>query len=241
MKTTLMVLTLNEIDAMRQVLPKIPAGCCDQLLVVDGGSTDGSADYARSLGWEVYVQKEKGLRAAYAEGVDQARGDVIVTFSPDGNSVPERLPDLVAKMREGYDMVIVSRYKDWAKSADDDFLTGFGNWMFTTIINVLFRAGYTDTLVMYRAYRKELVERLRLKERIPFMEWGEKTLGTLSGWEPQLSIRCVQHKLRVGEIPGDEPKRIGGKRKLTPFRSGALLCLLILTEFFRGLFRRRGP
>jgi glycosyltransferase involved in cell wall biosynthesis len=233
MKTTLLVPTLNEIDAMRQVLPRVPAGCCDQLLLVDGGSTDGSADYARSLGYEVYVQKEKGLRAAYAEGVDRATGDVVITFSPDGNSLPEKLPELVARMREGYDMVIVSRYLPPAKSEDDDWLTGFGNWMFTAIINLLFRGRYTDTLVMYRAYRKDVIARLRLKEPLSFMEWGEKVFGTLSGWEPQLSIRCLTHRLKVGEIPGDEPKRIGGKRKLTPFRSGGLLFFLILWEFFR--------
>lgn len=232
MKTTLMVLTLNEVDAMKQVLPRVPKDCFDQLLVVDGGSRDGSADYARSLGYEVYLQKEKGLRAAYFEGIDQARGDVVVTFSPDGNSLPERLPDLVAKMREGHDMVIVSRYKDGAKSEDDDVLTGFGNWMFTAVINLFFGGHYTDSLVMFRAYRKGLIGELKLKERIAFMEWGERTLGALSGWEPQLSIRCAKRKRKVDEIPGDEPKRIGGERKITPFRSGAVLCLLILWEFF---------
>ena len=57
------------------------------------------------------------------------------------------MPSLREKSLEGYDMVIVSRYKDHAVSDDDDFLTGLGNQGFTWLVNFLFRAKYTDTLV----------------------------------------------------------------------------------------------
>ena len=56
---------------------------------------------------------------------DLIEGDVLITFSSDGNSIPKLIPPLVEKMREGYDMVIVSRYKEDAKSDDDDFVTAF--------------------------------------------------------------------------------------------------------------------
>ncbi len=170
---TLLIPVLNEAQAMRKILPQIPKGSCDQILVVDGGSTDDSADYARSLGFDVYTQKERGLRAAYAEGIAQATGDIVVTFSPDGNSMAEKIPVLIAKMREGYDMVIVSRYKDNAKSQDDDMLTAFGNWMYTAAINFLFRAQYTDSLVMFRAYRRDILQELKMTETIRILEWGE--------------------------------------------------------------------
>lgn len=232
MRSTLFIPVLNEIDAMRRVMPEIPPNCCDQMLVVDGGSTDGSAEYARSLGYEVYVQKGKGLRAAYSEGFSIATGDVIVTFSPDGNSLPEKIIPLLEKLKEGYDMVIVSRYKDEARSQDDDLVTGFGNWMFTRLMNLFFGGNYTDAMVMFRGYKRDIIERLNMREKISFMEWGEKRFGALSGWEPQLSMRCAKAKLRVAEIPGDEPKRIGGVRKITPWRSGAILCLQILYERF---------
>jgi len=230
-KTTLFIPVLNEIEAMRQVLPRLPKGCCDQILVVDGQSRDGSAEYARSLGCDVYVQKEKGLRAAYSEGIQHATGEVIVTFSPDGNSLPEKIPELIDKMREGYDMVIVSRYLGGARSEDDDMMTGFGNWMFTSLINFFFSSNYTDALVMFRAYRKDIVKRLGFDKPVFFMEWFEKKIRTLSGWEPQMSMRCAKARLRVGEIPGDEPPRIGGVRKITPWRSGAVLSVQILYEF----------
>ena len=112
--------------------------------MVDGGSTDGTIEYAREQGYQVYVQKEPGIRQAYMEALPLVEGDVIITFSPDGNSIPELILPLIDKMKEGYDMVIVSRYLDGAKSDDDDFLTGWGNWFFTTTCNILFGFRYTD-------------------------------------------------------------------------------------------------
>jgi glycosyltransferase involved in cell wall biosynthesis len=229
--STLFIPTFNEAEAMRRILPRIDRGWCDQMLVVDAGSRDESVEVARSFGCEVYVQKEKGLRAAFREGFERVRGDLVVTFSPDGNSVPERIPDLLAKLREGYDMVIVSRYLDGAKSEDDDAVSAFGNWMFTRLINLFFGTRYTDALVMFRGYRREIVEKLRMAERVPFMEWAEKVVGTLSGWEPQLSMRCGKARLKTAEIPGDEPRRIAGAAKMRHWRSGAILSAQILYEF----------
>src|SRR5947209_2381579 len=109
MKTTLLVATLNEIEGMKAIMPRVKPEWCDQILVMDGGSTDGTIEYAKECGYEVYVQKKKGFREGYKETLPLIRGDVLLTFSPDGNSIPELIPDLLAKMKEGYDMVIASR------------------------------------------------------------------------------------------------------------------------------------
>jgi hypothetical protein len=92
-------------------------------------------------------------------------GDIIITITPDGNSLPELIPGMVEKIKEGYDMVIASRYLGGAKSEDDDVFTGFGNKMFTAIINFLFRASYTDTLVGLRAYSRAAIEKMRLYDQ----------------------------------------------------------------------------
>lgn len=220
MKTTLFLPVLNEIDGLKAILPRIQREWVDEMIFVDGGSTDGTLEYLRENGYHVIRQKEKGLAAAYWECFAVATGDVIIPFSPDNNSVPELLPQLVAKMREGYDLVIVSRYRDGARSEDDDPVTAFGNWMFTTIVNVLFGGRYTDVLVMYRAFRKDLIERLKLDVRkTPVLE-------------VQLVIRCLKYGCKVGEIPGDEPKRIGGKRKMSVWYNGSTILWLILKELF---------
>lgn len=162
MKTTLLVMTLNEIDGMKAIMPRIKREWVDQIIVVDGGSKDGTIEWAKENGYQVYVQKQRGFRHAYEEVMPLVEGDVLVTFSPDGNSVAELLPELIAKMKEGYDMVIASRYLGPAKSADDDMVTAFGNWLFTKTVNLLHGGKYTDVMVIYRAYKKQLVYDLEL-------------------------------------------------------------------------------
>jgi glycosyltransferase involved in cell wall biosynthesis len=229
-KVTLFVPTLNEAAGMKQIMPRVKPEWCDQILVVDGNSTDGSADYARQMGYDVLIQKRKGIRHAYIEGFPLVKGDIVITFSPDGNSIPELIPELVAKMEEGHDMVIASRYFQGAKSEDDDFLTGFGNWLFTTVINVLHGGHYTDAMVMYRAYRTNLFTELDLEKEASYAP--EKLAGTVMGIEPLLSVRCAKRKLRVAEIPGDEPPRLAGDRKLQVVRWGVAYMLQIFRELY---------
>ena len=65
-------------------------------------------------------------------------------------------------MRQDHDMVIASRYKDDATSADDDIVPAFGNWLFTKTINVLHGGRYTDAMGIYRAYRTQVIYDLDL-------------------------------------------------------------------------------
>lgn len=232
MKFSLVVLTLNEIEAARVIMPRVDRSLFDQIIFLDGRSTDGTAEWAREQGFEVYVQRERGLRAAYREALPLLRGDVMITFSPDGNSVPEVLPDLVAKMREGWDMVIVSRYLPPAKSEDDDVITRFGNWMFTTILNVLYRAHYTDAMVMYRAYKVALIKQLRLDTDDGFTI-PERLFRTRVSIEPMLSLRAAKYGLKIAEIPGDEPARLGGQRKLQIVRWGLTFLWQFIVERFK--------
>lgn len=216
-RITLFVPTLNEIDGMKAVMPRIKKEWVDEILVLDGGSTDGTLEYSKSKGYRVVMQKTKGITNASREGIMAAKGDYIIAFSPDGNSIPEAIPKLVKKINEGYDMVIGSRYLKGAKSEDDDLITAFGNWLFTKLINICFGGKYTDTLVMFRAYRKNIVKEFH--SDIP-----------RAGLEPLLSIRCAKEKLKVTEIPASEPKRIGGTRKMVPILNGIDILRLIFAE-----------
>jgi glycosyltransferase involved in cell wall biosynthesis len=113
-------MTLNEVVGMKAIMPSVDRSWVDQIIVVDGGSSDGTIEWAKQNGYEVYVQKKKGFRHAYNEVWPLITGDVVITFSPDGNSIAALIPDLITKMKEGYDMVIASRYLGDAKSEDDD-------------------------------------------------------------------------------------------------------------------------
>lgn len=231
MKTTLLVMTLNEVNGMKAIMPSIDRSWVDQIIVVDGGSTDGTVEWAKENGYEVYIQKQKGFRHAYTEVWPMIVGDIVITFSPDGNSLPELIPALIEKMGEGYDMVIVSRYLENATSEDDDLITGFGNWLFTKTVNLLHRGNYTDVMVIYRAYKKSLASLLELDSDKAYI-LPEKLFRTRISWEPLLSVRALKAKLKVGEIPGDEPPRIGGERKLQVIKWGAAYYFQFIRELW---------
>lgn len=229
-KVTLLIMTLNEIDGMKAIMPRIKKNWVDQILVVDGNSTDGTLEYVKKHGYELYIQKEKGLRKGYSEAFNLIKGNIVITFSPDGNSIPELIPDLVKTIKKGYDMVIVSRYKDNAKSEDDDIITRFGNWLFTTVINLVSKSHYTDSMVIFRAYKKQMIKDLDLLKDKTYTP--EKWFFTNLSWEPILSVRAAKRKLKITEIPGDEPKRIGGDRKLQIIRWGCGYMVQVLRELF---------
>ena len=220
MRTTLLVLTLNEIVGLKAIMPKIDRKWVDQIIIVDGGSTDGSIEWAKENGYEVHVQSRRGIRFAYLEVLPKIKGDIIMSFSPDGNSPPESIPLLLNKMAEGYDMVIGSRYLGPAISDDDDMVTGFGNWLFTKTVNLLHGAKYTDAMVILRAFKKELIYDLDLHLEESYT-LPEKLFGTIISWEPLMSVRAAKAQKKVTELPVDEPARIGGERKLQIFRWGA--------------------
>jgi len=217
-KTTLFIPVKNEITGIQQIMPLIDRSWVDEILVVDGQSTDGTKEWFEKEGIKVIDQKTVGIGGAYWDCLAHCTGDVVIAFSPDGNSLPEMIPVLRDKMAEGYDMVIGSRYKDGARSDDDDVVTGFGNWMFTMFVNVLFGGSVTDSLVMLRAFRTDLPERLDMTPtEYPIFEYV-------------LSIRTAKKKCRVTEIGADEPPRIGDVRKMKPLYNGTALLLVVLNE-----------
>jgi glycosyltransferase involved in cell wall biosynthesis len=231
MNTTLIALTLNEIEGMKVVMPQINPTWVQQILVLDGGSTDGTIEWAKDHGYQVYVQKKRGIRHAYIEALPLIRGDVVLTISPDGNCPVEHIPQILQKIEQGYDLVIGSRYLCDAESEDDDIITGFGNWLFTRTINLLHGASYTDAMVIYRAFRTRLIYELDLDKdesyRLP-----ERLFKTVISWEPLMSVRAAKRQIRIAEVAVGEPPRIGGHRKLQIIRWGAAYYF----QFWRELW-----
>lgn len=229
MKTTLLIYAKNEIDGMRVIMPQIDRSWCDEIIVIDGHSTDGTYEYCVEHGYPVYKQEKPSWSGAYYEGHKHATGDILVDFSPDGNSDPQKIPELIREIKAGYDLVIASRYLGDAKSDDDTPLTAFGNWLFTTAINLLFGAHYTDTLVIFRAYRKNLLTETFLDREL------------VHAFTPQSCIRAAKLGKRVKDIPASEPPRIGGESKMRPLYCGWLAVEIILKELFDRRLVRKAP
>jgi glycosyltransferase involved in cell wall biosynthesis len=217
-RTILIAPTINEFEAIREIFPRIDRTCLDDLVVVDLNSTDGTIEYCVEHGYTVHPQRTKGYGAGIKEVLALTTHEIVVEFPPDGSSPPERIRDLIAKVEEGYDFVIASRYRDGAKSYDDDLVTRVGNVIFTTMVNLLFRTRYTDVLIGYRAYRRSAFDKLS---------------PTCTGldWSVQLPIQFAKSGARVTEIGVDEPARIGGVRKMHPIRTGLAILKAVIREF----------
>lgn len=222
---TLVVLTLNEVEGLRQVFPKIPTHCVDEILAVDGGSTDGTLEFFASREIRTLRQAKRGRGEAFRLAVREAKNERLVFFSPDGNENPEDIPRLVQGLMDGYDMVIASRFMPGGRSEDDDkwlFASRrWGNLAFTWLANALWRGPrrITDTINGFRGVTREAFERLRPDAEGYAIEF-------------QMSIRALRLGLKVLEIPTVESPRFGkGVSKLNAIPVGFQFLFLMLREW----------
>ena len=218
MSTIVFVLTLDEIDGMSIIMPQVKKEWAEQIVVVDGGSTDGTVEKAKELGFEVIHQHNKGEGNACRVGTDATKSDFIMFFSPDGNHLSEDIPKLIKKTKEGHNVVHISRFGKNSVSDDANWLDRFGNNMFTFLVNVFFGGNYTDALNGFRIISRKL--------------WDElKTDAQYLDIEEQTCIRLAKRKIPIYEIDSREPCRVGGERKMRPLITGEQLSSQIIKEF----------
>lgn len=86
-------------------------------------------------------------------------------------------------------------------------------------------------MVIFRAYKKKIIYELELDKDAGYST-AEKLFKTRISWEPLLSVRAAKRRLKVAEIPGDEPPRIGGERKLKVLKWGAAYYFQFIREVF---------
>ncbi len=194
---------LNEIEAARAIVPQIRREWVDEIIVIDGGSTDGTVEYVQSQGLKVHSQTARGYGQECCRGCSLPRGTSLLSSPLTVTPCRKIYRASSARCRKASDLVIASRYLGGTTSEDDDWLTAKGNWLFTTAVNILFWANYTDVLVGFRAFRRDRALRL-----------GFDTPGL--SWPCQSSIRFARAGLKVTEISAREPARIGGYGKCDP-------------------------
>ena len=220
MSVAIIIPTKNEVEGVKKVLPKLNKEWANEIVLVDGNSTDGTVEEATKQGFKVINQKDKGAGNAMRLGVKNTNSDFVMFFSPDGNHVPEDIPRLIEKIKEGYDMVNLSRFgkNSFSQDARDYFYGYFGNNMFTFLVNIFFGGNYTDSLNGFRIFKRDAFERLETQSESLVID-------------QETYIRALKKKFKSCEIDGDEPSRIGGERKMKPVSTGAQLGWQIIKEF----------
>ena len=226
MKKSLIFLTWNEFDGTKKILPSIQNNLADEIIVVDGGSTDGTIELFQARGIKVFGQEKRGRGEAFRIGVANTSGDLLVFFSSDGNEDAADIPRVFDELAQGADMVIASRFMRGSRNEEDESRLPLRKWVnqaFSLIANLLWNRGprVTDTINGFRGLTRQAWNRLA----------PQSTTFTI---EYELSIRAMKQGLKIKEFPTAEGNRVGGRSKVPSFRAGFIFVRLLLREVCRG-------
>lgn len=219
-KSTLVLLTYNEIAGVRELFDRIPRAAADEVFAVDGGSRDGTVEYFRSRGVRVFPQEKRGRGEAFRVAVDRAAGEHLVFFSPDGNEDPADIPRLLALLRAGADLAIASRFLPGGRNEEDDRVFPWRKWAnrgFTILADAVWKGKLTDSINGYRAVTRSAFRRLHLDADGFLIEY-------------QMSIRALKLGFAVAEIPTREGDRIGGQSGSRSIPTGLAFLRLLGRE-----------
>ena len=221
LSTTVIIPALNEAECIADVITELRTQPeVDEILVVDGHSTDGTADIVRRLGVRVALQEGRGYGMAMQTGLKQARGEVIIPLDADGSYDPKDIRRLLACIANGYDVAFASRYLPQSGSHDDTPIRYVGNKMFTFLLRLVHGVNISDSLFLYVAARKTVFEQLNLNS---------------AGFEYciEFPIKVRRAGLSYTEVPSFERKRIAGDSKVNAMWDG----LRILGYMLRWRFK----
>jgi glycosyltransferase involved in cell wall biosynthesis len=218
---SVVVPTLNEVDNVVLVLPRIP-WWVDEVVLVDGGSTDGTVEAARAVrpDLRVIVDETPGKGAALRTGWRQARGDIVVTIDADGSTDPAEIPAFIGPLLAGADMAKGSRFVHGAGSSDIDLLRRLGNLGLTRLVRVLYGGRFTDLCYGYNAFWRRVA---------PVFD----AAGDGFEIETLMNIRALRHDLNVVEVASFESERIHGQSNLRTFADGWRVLRTIVRERVR--------
>jgi glycosyltransferase involved in cell wall biosynthesis len=190
----------NEAESIGRVLAEVPADVAERVVVVDGGSSDATADVARRAGAEVVPQVRRGYGAACWTGVLAApEADVLVFLDGDYSDPPASIPDVLRPVVEGRADLALGQRAGAASALP--WHARAGNRAVALLIGLLYHQRVSD-LPSLKAIRRDLLRRLDMSE----MTYG---------WTVEMIVKAASAGARVVEVPVPYRRRAGGRSKVS--------------------------
>jgi glycosyltransferase involved in cell wall biosynthesis len=216
---SLIIPTRNEARNVADVLERVPE-MVGEVLIVDTRSSDVTRLMARSTLPDIRIIEEpkRGKGNALRAGLAAATGDILVAMDADGSMSPEEIPRLVNPLHHGFDFTKGSRFMGGGNSLDITPIRGLGNWGLTQLVNVLFKARFTDLCYGFFAVRRIFLDALELS-------------STGFEIETEIVLRAERKGLRIAEVPSVELPRRNGRSNLHAGKDGIRVLRTILAEY----------
>jgi glycosyltransferase involved in cell wall biosynthesis len=218
----LVIPALNEADVIAEVVRSVPRTAVNQIIVVDNGSTDSTAQTARNAGAIVVSQPARGYGRACRAGMNaalKAGADIVVFIDGDGSDCPEFMNELVQPIQENrFDFVIGSRTRGKREprslSTQQILAARLAGWL----LRVRYGVNFTD-MSPFRAIRSELLNSLPMREET-------------YGWNLEMQMLVAQKRVRILEIPVNHRRRRGGVSKVSGTLKGTILAAFFIVMTF---------
>jgi glycosyltransferase involved in cell wall biosynthesis len=226
---SVIIAALNEEAAIASVVHAVPKNLADEIVVVDNGSRDGTAEVASMAGARVVKEPIPGYGRAFRAGLRSISPEceIVVFLDGDGSDCPEMLDRLVGPIIEGKaDFVIGSRTKGRREPGSLNFHQVLAGYMVGFILRLLYGVRSSD-MGPFRAIRRNTLERLGLREET-------------YGWPLEMQMRAAQARVRTIEVPVDYRRRAGGHSKIAgTVRGSVLAATRILITLARLAIQKR--
>ena len=209
---TVIIPALNESGNIRQLVHEVYATAPIEVIVVDNGSSDSTAQEAREAGAKVVSEPRRGYGYACAAGVAESQdADVLVFLDGDHSFAPSDLPSLLGPILDGQaDLVLGSRSLGYIEPGAMLLQQRFGNWLAARLMNILYGLSITD-LGPYRAIRRQLLSELNMQE----MTYG---------WPTEMIVKSARRGAGIVEVPVSYHNRRYGQSKVSGTVRGTLLA-----------------
>ena len=229
MNVSVIIPALNEEEPIVGVVRALAATKVpDEIIVVDNGSTDRTADRACAAGARVIPEPRRGYGRACAAGVRSLSPecDIVVFLDGDGSDCPEFVNHLVDPILAGkYDFVIGSRTRGQREPGSMNFQQILSGRSAGAILRFLYGIRYTD-MCPFRAIRRDALERLGMREQT-------------YGWNLEMQMRAARAAMRILEVPVNHHRRAGGESKVSGTLRGTFVAgARILATLLRIAFER---